>query len=380
MKILTINAGSFSLRLEYFTGDAAGRLNSLHKQDYVSSGAADPESLRDFIDKYGIDGTDIIAHRIVHGGPNLSGTCLITRQVQEEIEKAAQLAPLHNPAALAWVKVVSAVMGNTVSQVAVFDTAYFRALPAVAAVYPLPAALCDKHGIHRFGFHGIAHHAMWAGWTDARADLPAGGRLITLQLGGGCSISAVANGKVMDTSMGFSPLEGLMMGTRCGDIDPGIITFLLRDGQYSLADLERILNHESGLAGVSGIGSDMRELLQSKQPRARFAVKLFCYRVRKYLGAYMAVLGGLDGIVFGGGIGEHTPAVREMILKGMSTFGIDLDPVRNSSMDAAETIPARISPDHSPVDVRVMAVNEARQIAREALHFVSQDRRQLAGG
>jgi len=265
-----------------------------------------------------------------------------------------------------------------VPQMAVFDTAFFQDLPAVAATYPLPVALCIEHGIRRYGFHGIAHRAMWQCWAEARADLASGGRLLTLQLGGGCSMAAILRGRAMDTSMGFSPLEGLMMTTRCGDIDPGIITYLLRNGGYTLPQLERLLNHESGLAGVSNTGAGMRELLQSPEPRAQFAIELFCYRIRRYIGAYIAVLGGVDGIVFGGGIGEHAPLVRELSLQNMDMFGIVLDPDANREVNSARFPFECISAEQSAVDVRVVSVDEAGILAREAAYLLQSEKNVLS--
>ena len=368
MKILTVNTGSSSVRLEVFSGDGRGHLPSLYRQHYEFTNGAIPESLLDeFIDRNDLQDIDVTGHRVVHGGSAFTEPCLVDSRVEQEIKKLTPLAPLHNPISLAWIRAARKSLGKAVPQVAVFDTAFFRDMPAVASTYALPSSLCKKYQIRRFGFHGIAHRAMWQRWTESRPDLASGGRVITLQLGAGCSMTAVQRGKVMDTSMGFSPLEGLMMATRCGDLDPGIITYLLRQGDYTPARLETILNHESGLVGVSGISADMRKLLQSPQPQAKFAIELFCYRIRKYLGAYLAVLGGVDGIVFGAGIGEHAPEIRELILKDMDKFGIELDPERNASSVNGDQ---RISAESSAVEVRVIAVDEARVLAQEAVRLL----------
>jgi len=368
MKILTVNTGSSSVRLEVFATDARGHLTSLCRQHYEFTSGALPETLLgQFIEKNDLQDIDVTAHRVVHGGTTITEPCLIDSSVEQEIKKLTPLAPLHNPVSLAWIKAAKKILGESVPRIAVFDTSFSQDMPDVASTYALPADLCKQYQIRRFGFHGIAHRAMWQHWTESRPDLASGGRVITLQLGAGCSMTAVNRGQVQDTSMGFSPLEGLMMATRCGDLDPGVITYLLRQGDYSPARLETILNQESGLAGVSGISADMRELLQSPQPQARFAVELFCYRVRKYLGAYLAVLGGVDGIVFGGGIGEHAPEIREMILKDMGVFGIELDPERNvSSVNGNQCISA----ESSAVDLRVIAVDEATILAQESVRLL----------
>jgi acetate kinase len=375
MKILTVNAGSSSIRLEVFTEDRDGHLSSLCRQHYEIDRTADAGSLLDhFINKQALHDIAITGHRVVHGGSAFTEPCLIDSSVEQEINKLAPLAPLHNPVSLAWIKAAKKILGESVPRIAVFDTSFFQDMPDVASTYALPVDLCRGHQIRRFGFHGIAHRAMWQHWAESREDLASGGRVITLQLGAGCSMTAVKRGQVQDTSMGFSPLEGLMMATRCGDLDPGVITYLLGQGDYTPAQLDSMLNHESGLVGVSGFSADMRELLQSPRPQARFAIELFCYRVRKYIGAYIAVLGGLDGIVFGGGIGEHAPEIRQLILKEMGVFGIELDLERNSSSVKGDQ---RISAESSAVEVRVTAVDEASILAQEAVRLFTKPQTDL---
>lgn len=198
-------------------------------------------------------------------------------------------------------------------QVAVFDTAFYAGLPQVAATYALPRSLCAEYGLRRFGFHGLAHDALWRRWRELSGAQQSNSRVISLQLGAGCSITAMRNGKPLDTSMGFSPLEGLVMATRCGDVDPGLIVFLQRAKGLESAALERLLNRESGLLGVSGLSDDMRALLEAHSETARRAVDLYCYRARKYIGAYLMVLEGADAILFGGGVGENAPEVRARI-------------------------------------------------------------------
>lgn len=361
MKLLAVNTGSSSVRLVLFARDADS-LRLLTERHY--SGEAYPEdALREFIGSGQIDG---VAHRVVHGGENLSTPCVIDADVEAEIERLAVLAPLHNPRALTWLRACRALLGKEVRQVAVFDTGFYAALPEVARSYALLQQLVQRLGLRRYGFHGIAHQSMWRRWLHLHPDLVKGGRVISLQLGAGCSITAVAEGVPQDTSMGFSPLEGLVMATRSGDIDPGLLLHLLRTEQMSIAELDHLLNQESGLRGMTG-DSDMRKLLVSKEPASQLAVELYCYRARKYIGAYLAVLGGADAILFGGGVGEHAPEIRERILVGMEWAGIALDRARNDAVLGTE---ACISRDDSPVAVWTIAVNEAQLMAEEVANLL----------
>ena len=247
-----------------------------------------------------------------------------------------------------------------VPQVAVFDTAFYARLPAVAATYALPRELAARHGLRRYGFHGLAHQALWSRWRELRPDVADGGRLISFQLGAGCSVTAVERGAARDTSMGFSPLEGLVMATRSGDIDPALVTYLQRVEDLSAEESERLLNERSGLLGISGVSGDMRKLLAADDPHARLAVELYCYRARKYLGAYMAVLGGADAILFGGGVGENAAGVRARILAGFEWAGIRLDAAENSAAAGRE---GRLSAVDSRMDAWVIPVDEARILA-----------------
>lgn len=356
MLILTVNAGSSSLRLVLYRRHADGieQLHGIHCTEMPADAAA---VLGEILD-HAPDGIEAVAHRIVHGG-DMAGPCRIDSAVEDEIERLAVLAPLHNPPALHWLRVIRAGLDPAIPHVAVFDTGFYRELPAVAAHYALPSGLDDAHELRRYGFHGSAHRAMWRAWCAQRPDLDAGGRIITLQLGAGCSATATDRGRAIDTSMGFTPLEGLMMATRCGDIDPGLLIHLQRSRGLDADALEELLTRNSGLGGVSGISADMRELLASDDPRAALAVDMFCYRVRKYIGAYIAVLGGVDGIVFGGGIGENSPEVRRRILAGLDTLGIVVDNRRNEAEGGGDVI----SGNEGRVDVRVIEVDEARELA-----------------
>ncbi len=355
---LIVNAGSSSVRLTLFRAMADGleRLREVRHEDCAPASAP----LRALLDEMGVEPA-LVAHRFVHGG-RLNAPSFIDAVVREEIERCVPLAPLHNPPALAWYDVSRTLFGPSLPQLAVFDTAFHADLPAHAAAYALPAAVTAAHGLRRYGFHGLAHEAMWRAWCALRADLPRGGRIVTLQLGAGCSAAAIDGGRSVDTSMGYTPLEGLMMATRGGDIDPGLLIHLQRTG-IDLDTLERMLTRESGLLGMSGVSGDFRALLASREPRADLAVEAFCYRVRKYIGAYIAALGGADGIVFGGGAGEHLPLVRQRILRGLDALGIELDDARNAQ---AVAVQARISTDASAIEVWVQPVDEARVIAESA--------------
>ena len=369
MNILTVNAGNSSVRLAAFASDGSALvlIGSVRHETGTHQAA---ELLAAFVAEHLREAPQRVAHRVVHGGRLLTATRWLDAEVEAEIERLAPMAPLHNPVALAWVRACRAVLGADVPQLAVFDTAFHAQLPAVAATCALPWQLAERHGLRRYGYHGLAHQALCARWCALRPDLPEGGRLISFQLGAGCSVTAVHRGRSQDTSMGFSPLEGLVMATRSGDLDPTLVTFLQRAEGLSSAEMERLLNERSGLLGVSGVSGDMRRLLDSVSDsdvvdeRVRLSLALYAYRARKYLGAYLAVLGGADGIVFGGGVGEHAASVRAAVLDGMEWAGIRLDPAANTATVGRE---GRISHAGSAIEVWVIPVDEARVLAQEAL-------------
>lgn len=366
MMILTVNTGSSSVRLGAFTdeGGIQTEVASARLERSESSRANPEAALTGFMEVHGFRAFSAAAHRVVHGGKNLTESCLIDDKVEQEIDRLAVLAPLHNPAALRWVRAARHVLGSGVPQVAVFDTAFFTALPEVARIYAIPHELSEQHGLWRYGFHGLAHQAMWLRWREQKPGGSPKARVISLQLGSGCSITATAGGVPRDTSMGFSPLEGLVMATRSGDIDAGLVTFLERQKGFGPEQLDELLNERSGLLGVSGISADIRELLSAANDRARLAVDLYCYRARKYVGSYLPVLNGVDAIIFGGGVGENAAAVREKILEGMEWCGIELDQKKNRDHDPKEI--SCISRKASRVEVWVIPVNEAALLAQEA--------------
>jgi acetate kinase len=328
--------------------------------------AASNDALRSFVDRNAISDVRAVAHRIVHGGIRFSASCALDSPSERELATLSELAPLHLPVSLDWVTLCRSTFGLSVPQIAVFDTAFFASLPLVAQRYAIPPDLQKTYGIRRFGFHGLAHDWMLGRIQHLRPDLDRGGRIISLQLGAGCSVTAIDRGDPQDTSMGFSPLEGLVMSTRSGDIDAGLVTFLERTAGFTAERLERVLNTESGLLGLSGISGDMRALLTSTSPDAKAAIDLYCYRIRKYIGAYIAVLGGVDVIVFGGGVGEHSPEIRERILSGMEWCGIRLDRDRNNATRGNAEAESRISSSAGAVEVWVVAVDEGAVLAREA--------------
>jgi acetate kinase len=308
---------------------------------------------------------DCVGHRIVHGGERFTRATLVDDSVIASLEVLQDLAPIHNAPALSGVRAARAVLGPDVPMVAVFDTAFHLTMPERACVYALPRETSRRLGIRRYGFHGISYrwlvgrYSRLAGIAESRATF------VAFHLGDGCSAAAIAGGRSIDTSMGLTPLEGLVMGTRSGDLDPSVITYLARTQGLGLDEIERLLNEGSGLKGISGLSQDIRELLarEKEHPGARLAVDIFCYRARKYLGAYIAALGGTDAVVFSGGIGENIPAVRARICEGMQWCGLSIDPDLNRRTLGTE---ADISARGARVRTFVIPTDEEQVIARES--------------
>jgi acetate kinase len=318
----------------------------------------------------GLATPEAFGHRVVHGGDHFSGPALIDRGVISVIEDLAGLAPLHNGPSLATIRASSEAASPSVPMVAVFDTAFHSAMPERASLYPIPKEMAEKHGIRRFGFHGTAHRCMVERYSALSATPIEDARLVTLQLGNGCSATAVSGGRSVDTSMGFTPLEGLMMGTRSGSVDPSLVGFLARKEGVDAEEVEGWLNKRSGLLGISGISRDVRELLEAEargEDRAALALEMFCDRVRKHVGAYLNVLRGADAVVFGGGIGENAPLVRERVLAGMGWCGLVLDPELNANALGVE---ARISTEDSEIHAYVAHVDEETRIAEDTAHLL----------
>lgn len=317
---------------------------------------------------------DAVGHRVVHGGTRFTAPVLIDNGVIGEIESLNDLAPLHNPVCVKGIRATRSILGDSVPMVAVFDTAFHHTIPEYASTYALPHEISIKHRIRRYGFHGTAHRFLAERYSEITSSPIGHSKVITLQLGNGCSVTATKNGKSVDTSMGFTPLEGLVMGTRSGDLDPAIIFYLARKERLDVTTIDTLLNKQSGLLGISGYSNDMSELLEraqiSDEHRVRLAVDIFCYRVRKYIGSYLAALEGADAIVFSGGIGENSPLVREMICRGMEWSGLKLDTGRNAATVGAD---GRISSDDATIHAYVISVDEELLIARDTVDVLSRE-------
>jgi len=309
--------------------------------------------------------------RVVHGGDKFQGPELVTDQVLKEIRELAALAPLHNSSDADVIETVCAAFPNR-PVVAVFDTVFHRTLPAVAATYALPVQLSERYHLRRYGFHGIAHKFVSGRLSQNIGRRQEAIRLITCHLGNGASVCAVRNGESIDTSMGLTPLEGLVMGTRSGDLDPGLVLYLMRVAGLTVVDLEELLNHQSGLLGLfDGRSSDVRDIMSAAaegDKRADLALEIFCYRIAKYIGAYSAALEGLDAIAFSGGIGEHSALLRARVCQRLHFLGLSLDEQRNASADGRTE--AALHTESSAVQVWLIPANENLQIAREVRHFL----------
>lgn len=309
-----------------------------------------------------------IGHRIVHGGERFTQSALITPDVVRGIEDCIDLAPLHNPNNLRGISAATEVFGAKIPQVAVFDTAFHSSIPEHAYLYAIPYHLYRRHGIRRYGFHGTSHRFVSDRYRKLRQLTAEQTNVITLHLGNGCSMAAIQGGRSVDTSMGMTPLEGLVMGTRCGDLDPAIVNVISTKEGLSLAQTEALLNTQSGLLGLSGLTNDMRDLLEEaalhEDHRVRVAIDVFCYRVRKYIGAFLAAMGGAEAIVFTGGIGENSPPIRERICVGLEWAGVRFDRQRNQSPAAAD---GAITGDGSPLAAHVIPTDEELLIARDTI-------------
>ena len=317
---------------------------------------------------------EAVGHRVVHGGQQITESVLIDEEVTTKIRQCIELAPLHNPHNL---RGINAAMQNLpgIPQVAVFDTAFHSTMPPRAFLYALPYVFYLRDEIRRYGFHGTSHY-----YVSKRAEKLHGGdpkklKIITAHLGNGCSITAIKGGKSIDTSMGLTPLEGLVMGTRCGDIDPSIILQIISREELSLQEANSLLNKHSGLQGLSGTSSDMRDLIETggrDDERVELAINIYCYRLTKYIGAYAAALGGLDTLVFTAGVGENSPLIRSKVCEGLEFLGIELDKKANAKAIGAEAL---ISKKDSLVKVFAIPTNEELVIARDTERIVKKLRK-----
>lgn len=310
-----------------------------------------------------------IGHRVVHGGEHFKDSALIDGAVLQGIENCVPLAPLHNTVNLQGIRAAEKLFGRQTPQVAVFDTSFHQSMPEQAYLYAIPYRYYEQHEIRRYGFHGTSHRYVASRYRALRGLTQEQTNIITLHLGNGCSVAAIQRGKSIDTSMGLTPLEGLVMGTRSGDLDPAIVSVIAKNENIDAAAVEKFLNTESGLKGISGISHDMREL-QSSAPRnehARLAIEMFCYRARKYIGAYLAAMGGADAVVLTGGIGENSSEVRARICEGMEWAGLKIDRKRNQQMVGKEGL---ISTDDSKLLAYAIPTDEELLIARDTVRVI----------
>ena len=315
---------------------------------------------------------DAVGHRVVHGGEYFRRSTLVDDEVLQRIEETIDLAPLHNPHNLRGIHAATEVLGPGTPQAAVFDTAFHASIPEHAYLYAIPYSLYRRHKVRRYGFHGTSHR--YVAWRYRRVNDIAkeDTRLVTLHLGNGCSACAVAGGESRDTSMGFTPLEGLVMGTRSGDVDPAVLDYVAEKEGMSLQEVERLLNVHSGILGISGLTHSMKELLEEAEEyddrRARLALHVFAYRARKYVGAYLAALGGADAVVFTGGIGENAPTVRSEIVEGLEWMGLELDAEANEGMVGGAE--GSISKPDTRLGAWVIPTDEELLIARDTVRLV----------
>lgn len=309
-----------------------------------------------------------VGHRVVHGGNRFAESALITPEVETAINQCVPLAPLHNPYNLGGIRACRQALPNA-AHAAVFDTAFHQTMPDYAYMYALPYSLYEQYDIRRYGFHGTSHRYVSTQAAEILGRPLTSLKLITCHLGNGCSITAVDRGKSVDTSMGLTPLEGLMMGTRCGDIDPAIIFHLMEKGQMPADKINQTLNRESGLLGISGAASDVRDLFRAVSDgnsQAALALQMFSYRVKQYIGKYAAVLGGLDALIFTGGIGENATSIRTAICENLGFLGIHLDKKKNQSGESTKAI----HQENAPVKLLVIPTNEELMIARDTLRLI----------
>jgi acetate kinase len=316
---------------------------------------------------------EAVGHRVVHGGEQFQKSVLIDDLVLRGIEDNIDLAPLHNPANLRGIQAARMALGVGVPQVAVFDTAFHHTLPEHAYLYAIPYQLYRRHRVRRYGFHGTSHRYVAHRFRQITGTAREATRLVTLHLGNGCSACAIRDGESVDTSMGFTPLEGLVMGTRSGDLDPAVLDFVGSKEGLSPSEMEALLNKQSGLLGISGLTNDMRDLLaeaaENDDRRAKLAIEVYCYRVRKYIGSYLAALDGAQAIVFAGGVGENAASIRERICAGLGWFGIELDAGANAATVNGRE--GRISTADSRLAVWVIPTDEELVIARDTVRAVS---------
>ncbi len=409
MNILVLNCGSSSLKFQLIATDleriehnddkrlahgtieriGGAALITLTAEGKISQRSAAPiRDMRSAVETIvrwmvsehsGIDGMNGLAdiqavgHRVVHGGERFTESVIITDEILRGIEDCIELAPLHNPANISGILAAREIFGKGMTQVAVFDTAFHQTLPERSFLYALPYQLYRRHKIRRYGFHGTSNRYVSYRYRTLLNISREQVNVISLHLGNGCSATAIKGGNSLDTSMGMTPLEGLVMGTRAGDFDPAIIDFIAAKEGLSALEIESLINKQSGLLGVSGLTNDMRELLaeakENGDRRSRLAIELFCYRASKYIGSYLAAMNGSDAIIFTGGIGENSPEVRRLICENLTWFGVELD--QNSNESTFGGLEGTISTDGSRIRVVVIPTNEELLIARDTVRLIT---------
>lgn len=397
MKILVLNCGSSSIKYKLFNMDtkevmAQGGIEKIGLKGSflkLTLPSGDKVMLEGEIlehtagieyilgvlvsEKYGciksLDEINAVGHRVVHGGEKFNESVLITDEVIQKIVECIDIAPLHNPPNLAGIQAINELLPN-VPQVAVFDTAFHQTMPDYAYMYGIPYSLYTKYGIRRYGFHGTSHRYVSKRACDFLGLDYKNTKMVTAHIGNGASVCAVKDGKSIDTSMGFTPVEGLMMGTRSGDIDLGVVTFLMEKEMIGAGAVSTLFNKHSGVLGVSGISSDMRDVENAKKEgneRARLAWDMYEYRIKKYIGSYIAALEGVDVLVFTGGVGENQTITREYVCNGLKFMGVDIDNELNSKSRGKEVL---LSTPNSSVKVVVIPTDEEFMIASDTLDIV----------
>ena len=398
MNILVVNAGSSSLKYQLFdteNGSVLAKGNCerigidgsriIHrtkgKDEYIKNmdlpdhSAATKLVVETLLDSEvgcinSPEEIEAIGHRVVHGGPYFSESMLATDEVMNTLEKCTSYAPLHTPAHIMGIKGCMAVMPNT-PEVLVFDTAFHQTMSETVYMYGISYDMYEDYGIRRYGAHGTSHRYVSGEMIKLMGGEAEGKKIITCHIGNGSSITAVKDGKCFDTSMGFTPLDGIMMGTRCGAIDPAIVPFIMEKKNYSPKEVEAYLNKKCGFDGISGVGSDSRDIekaMNEGNKRAKLAYDMLCYQIKKFIGAYSAAMGGVDGIVFTAGIGEHVPYIRENALSGLEYLGVKLDKERNTFGHSSD--PVKLSADDSKVLVYMIPTNEELVIAQDTEKIV----------
>lgn len=315
-----------------------------------------------------------VGHRVVHGGERFQKSVALTEEVLAEIEDCIPLAPLHNPANLKGIRAAQELLGSSVHQVVVFDTAFHATMPPAAYLYGVPYSMYRRHQIRRYGFHGTSHRYIAYRYRTQQKVAKEQVDIISLHLGNGCSACAIKNGQSINTSMGMTPVEGLLMGTRCGDLDPSVVEILMQNEGLSVHEVDSLLNKQSGLLGISGLTGDMRDLLLERREngdrRASLAIEMFCQRVRRYIGAYLAEMGGAQAIVFTGGIGQNAAEVRAEICQGLQWFGVELDEEANQKIQGNQG--GSITKAGCRLPVYVIPTNEELLIARDTVRSILQ--------